>query len=116
MVPVFPKSVVLLFEFTQPSIFEVDKSQVYYLCSPFSLLGCQTVCLQVQVAKAAASKKQVSGLPTRSVPMDENSDREELEKKLEQSRRMAAGQTDPVRQGWLLAFVRDLERRLQDEQ
>jgi hypothetical protein len=48
--------------------------------------------------------------------MDENSDREELEKKLEQSRRMAAGQTDPVRQGWLLAFVRDLERRLQDQQ
>jgi hypothetical protein len=52
----------------------------------------------------------------RSVAMDENSDREELEKKLEQSRRMAAGQTDPVRQGWLFTLVRDLERRLQDQQ
>jgi hypothetical protein len=41
--------------------------------------------------------------------MDKNSDREELEKKLEQSRRLAANQTDPVTQGWLLAFVRDLD-------
>jgi hypothetical protein len=48
--------------------------------------------------------------------MDENSDRDELEKKLEQSRRLAAGQTDPVTQGWLFALVRDLERRLQDQQ
>jgi hypothetical protein len=47
--------------------------------------------------------------------MDQNSDREELEMKLEQSRKLAAGQTDPVIQGWLLAFVRDLERRLQDQ-
>jgi hypothetical protein len=43
----------LLFDFTQQSIFEVHKSKVYYLFSPLSLLGCQTACLQVQVAKAA---------------------------------------------------------------
>jgi hypothetical protein len=46
--------------------------------------------------------------------MDKDSDREELEEKLEQSRRLAADQPDPVIQGWLFALVRDLERRLQD--
>ena len=30
--------------------------------------------------------------------------------------RLAADQTDPVTQGWLLALVRDLERRHQDQQ
>jgi len=48
--------------------------------------------------------------------MDENNDREELQRKLEQSRRLAADQTDPVTQGWLLTLVRDLERRLLDQQ
>jgi len=48
--------------------------------------------------------------------MDENSDRQELEKKLEQSRQLAADQPDPVVQGWLFTLVRDLERRLQDQQ
>jgi hypothetical protein len=48
--------------------------------------------------------------------MDEDSDREELAKKLEQSRKLAVGQTNPVIQGWLFALVRDLERRLQDQQ
>ena len=48
--------------------------------------------------------------------MDKKSDRQELEWKLEQSRRLAADQTDPVTQGWLFTLVRDLERRLQDQQ
>jgi hypothetical protein len=47
--------------------------------------------------------------------MDKDRDREELEAKLEQSRRLAANQTDPVTQGLLFALVRDLERRLQDQ-
>lgn len=47
--------------------------------------------------------------------MNKNDDQEELEKKLEQSRRLAAEHPDPVTQGWLLALVRDLERRLQDQ-
>jgi hypothetical protein len=48
--------------------------------------------------------------------MDENSDRQELEKKLKQSRQLAADQADPVIRGWLFTLVRDLERRLQDQQ
>jgi hypothetical protein len=47
--------------------------------------------------------------------MDKDSDRKELEEKLEQSRRLAADQPDPVIQGLLFALVRDLERRLQDQ-
>jgi hypothetical protein len=48
--------------------------------------------------------------------MGENCDRQELEKKLKQSRQLAADQVNPVIQGWLFALVRDLERRLQDQQ
>jgi hypothetical protein len=48
--------------------------------------------------------------------MDENSDRQELEQKLKRSRQLAGDQADPVIQGWLFALVRDLERRLQDQQ
>jgi hypothetical protein len=48
--------------------------------------------------------------------MDENSERQELDKKLEQSRQLAADQPDAVVQGWLFTLVRDLERRLQDQQ
>jgi hypothetical protein len=104
----------LLFDFTQQSIFEVHKSKG--LLSLFTTLAPRMSDCLLTGSGRKGCKMWVVGLPPRSIRMDENSDREELEKKLEQSRRMAAGQTDPVRQGWLFTLVRDLERRLQDQQ
>ena len=91
----------------------MDKSQGSLSLSPLSLSGCQTVYLHVQVAK---QQRVGLGQPTRRAAMDENNDRQELEKKLKQSRQLAADQADPVIRGWLFTLVRDLERRLQDQQ
>ena len=45
--------------------------------------------------------------------MAEKSDRKELERRLEQARRMAAHQTDPLTQERLEKLIRDLEVQLQ---
>jgi hypothetical protein len=44
--------------------------------------------------------------------MTENSDREELERRLEQARRMASYRTDPLTKERLEKLVRDLEEQL----
>lgn len=45
--------------------------------------------------------------------MTENSDRKELERRLEQARRMAAHHTDALTQERLEKLIRDLEEQLQ---
>ena len=84
----------------------------------FHHLLSQDVGLTIACSGCKADCKQTVGLelPTGRAAMDENSDRQELEKQLEQSRQLAADQPDPVVQGWLFTLVRDLERRLQDQQ
>ena len=48
--------------------------------------------------------------------MDEKSDPTGTRKETRTIRQLAADQPDPVVQGWLFTLVRDLERRLQDQQ
>jgi hypothetical protein len=44
--------------------------------------------------------------------MSEKSDREELERRLEQVRRLASGPIDPLPQERVVALIRDLEEHL----
>jgi hypothetical protein len=44
--------------------------------------------------------------------MTEKSDRKELQRRLEQARRMAGGATDPLTQDRLAALIRDLDAQL----
>jgi hypothetical protein len=46
--------------------------------------------------------------------MDKNSDRKELERRLEQAKRMAAGPSDPLTKERLKNLVEDLEEQLRE--
>ncbi len=46
--------------------------------------------------------------------MDQNSDRKELERRLEQAKRMAAGPSDPLTKERLKKLVEDLEGQLRE--
>ena len=62
----------------------------------------------------APERLQGSSVETERFMAKENGDRDELERRLEQARRMANQQTDPVTRERLVCLVRELEDQLRE--